>query len=326
MILCADVGGTKTLLGLFDAEGKATQAIVQQRYLARDWPRFEALLEDFLSQHQSLIQVRPIRAACLGVAGPIDDGVVRMTNLNWTLDAASLSPTLGPIPIRLVNDFEAAASGIDSLSPEDSFELQAGRPKVGGNQLVIGAGTGLGVAWRVWRQGRYEVLTGEGGHVGYSPINEVQARCMARALGEVDRVVAEHFVSGPGLVHLYRALDEATPFSMAGDASGVSAQEVVHRALAEAEPRALAAVKEFFLSYGAVAASHALTLLARGGVFVAGGMVTRLTEVVKDGSFLAGFHRAGPYSELLQSMPIHVVTHPDLGLLGAAVIARRLLD
>ncbi|MDE1998433.1 MAG: glucokinase [Burkholderiales bacterium] len=326
MILCADVGGTKTLLGLFDAQGGAWQAIVQQRYLARDWPSFDALLDDFLRQHQSLIQVRPIRAACLGVAGPVDAGVVRMTNLNWTLDSARLKQTLGPIPIRLVNDFEAAASGIDSLSPQDLFELQPGRPTPGGNQLVIGAGTGLGVAWRVWRQGRYEVLTGEGGHVGYSPINEVQARCMARMRGVVDRVVAEHVVSGPGLVHLYRALDEGAPFSMSLDDSGLSAQEVVRRAREQSEPRALSAVKEFFLSYGAIAASHALTLLARGGVFVAGGMVTRLMEPVKDGAFLAGFHRTGPYSALLESMPVHVVTHPDLGLLGAAVIARGLLD
>ncbi|HET8871660.1 MAG TPA: glucokinase, partial [Aquabacterium sp.] len=121
MILCADVGGTKTLLGLFDAEDNTTQALVQQRYLARDWPSFEALLEDFLHQHQSLLQVRPIRAACVGVAGPVESGVVRMTNLNWRLDAARLSQMVGPIPIRLVNDFEAAASGIDDLSPGDVF-------------------------------------------------------------------------------------------------------------------------------------------------------------------------------------------------------------
>ncbi len=327
MILCADVGGTKTLFGLADAVASdgTVHMLVTQRYLAAEVSSFEEALQRFLKSQAGVIN-RPLRAACFGVAGPVDGQSIQMTNLPWRLDASVLSAMLNGIPVRLVNDFYAAASGIDALAPTDLMPLQAKAAVPGGHQLVIGAGTGLGVAWRVWLDGEYHVVSGEGGHVGFSPINEVQARCMQRLQPLVDRVVAEHFVSGPGLAHWYACLDEEGPHRLATASAPLewSAQEVIRRAMSDGEPRASTALEQFLLSYGAVAAGHALTLLAQGGVFVAGGIAIKLGEVMRDGRFMSGFHRQGPYADLLKSLPVNVVTHADLGLLGAALEARKL--
>lgn len=329
MILCADVGGTKTLFGLADAVAPdgAVHMLATRRYWARDVSSFEEALQDFLRSHAHLIS-RPLRAACFGVAGPVDGQSIQMTNLHWRLDSTVLGPLLNGIPVRLVNDFYAAASGIDALTSRDWMPLQANDAVLGGNQLVIGAGTGLGVAWRVWVDGRYQVVSGEGGHIGFSPINAVQSQCMQALQPLVDRVVAEHFVSGPGLAHWYACLGDAAPTRLATAAEPLTpdAQEVIRRALIDGDARAGLALDQFLLSYGAVAAGYALAVLARGGVFVAGGIANKLGDVMRDGRFMSGFNRQGPYEGVLKSMPVNVVTHADLGLLGAALEARKLLS
>ncbi|MDE2594848.1 MAG: glucokinase [Burkholderiales bacterium] len=329
MILFADVGGTKTLFGLADAVASdgAVHMLATQRYLASEVPSFEVALQDFLQSH-ALVISRPLRAACFGVAGPVDGQSIQMTNLPWRLDATVLSRLLQGIPVRLVNDFYAAASGIDALGPGDLMPLQANEALLGGHQLVIGAGTGLGVAWRVWGDGRYQIVSGEGGHLGFSPINELQSRCMQRLQALVDRVVVEHFVSGPGLAHWYACLGDTGPARLATAAEPLepSAQDVIRRAMVDGEERAFLALDQFLLSYGAAAAGYALMLLARGGVFVAGGIAVRLGDMMRDGRFMSGFHRQGPYEALLKSLPVNVVTQADLGLLGAALEARKLLN
>lgn len=336
MILCADIGATKTLLGLAQVNGKgAIELVASQRYVAAEVGAFEAMLEGFL-RDQAAHLAQPLRAACFGVAGPVNDGQVSMTNLSWHLDAQALSQRLGGIPVRLANDFEAAASGIDLLGNEHLLALQAGQPKAQAPQLVIGAGSGLGVAFRIWQpaQGHYGVVTGEGGHFSFTPANDEQDRALMRLRPHVARPVAEHFVSGPGLANFYTFLDnedsgkqvDKAPHKVATamDTSGLTGEEVFRRAVEDGEPRALHALHHFLLAYGVVAGDYALATLARGGVFLAGGIAQKLGEVMKDGRFLVGFNQKGPYAGLMQTIPVHVVTAPDLGLLGAAAIGARI--
>lgn len=334
MILCADIGATKTLLGLaqLDAAGQA-RVVASQRYVAAQVASFEAMLDSFLKdQTQHLGQ--PLRAACFGVAGPVNGNVVQMTNLPWRLDAAALSRRLGGIPVRLANDFEAAASGIDGLSPADLRCLQAGQPVPGAPQLVIGAGSGLGVAFRIWQAtpqgGRYQVVTGEGGHFGFTPVNAEQDRALMRLRAHVVRPVAEHFVSGPGLANFYTFLDTENGgktlvkdhhvVATASNTQGLTGEEICRRAQQDGEPRALHALHHFLLSYGVVAGDYALATLAKGGVFLAGGIAQKLGPLMQDGRFLVGFRQKGPYADLMDTIPVHVVTEPDLGLRGAAAI------
>lgn len=345
MILCADIGATKTLLGLAvpDGSGDGVRVVASQRYVAAEVASFDDMLDGFLRDHQAA-QTAPLQAACFGIAGPVTGEVVQMTNLPWRLDAQALSQQLGGIPVRLVNDFKAAASGIDALKPDELLNLQPGTALEKEPQLVIGAGSGLGVAFRVWRDhpdghgGYYHVVPGEGGHVGFSPINAEQDRAMLRLRQHVQRVVAEHFVSGPGLANLYNCLDQdgdhgaqvdaAHPFELqvatAQNTNGLTGEEVFRRATEEQDSQALHALHHFLLCYGVVAGDHALATLARGGVFLAGGIAQKCGPMMQDGRFLVGFRHKGPYAELVSSFPVNVVMQPDLGLLGAAVLGARL--
>ncbi|MBC7699777.1 glucokinase [Aquabacterium sp.] len=343
MILCADIGATKTLLGLalLDAAGRP-QVVASKRYVAARVTSFEDMLDGFLADHAGHLS-QPLRAACFGVAGPVNGDVVQMTNLSWRLDATALGRRLGGIPVRLANDFEAAASGIDGLSPGDLVCLQAGQPVPGAPQLVIGAGSGLGVAFRIWQKtptgraedGRYQVVTGEGGHFGFTPINAEQDRALMRLRAHVVRPVAEHFVSGPGLANFYTFLDtdeggkaltkDDHAVATASNPDGLTGEEICRRAVQDGEPRALHALHHFLLSYGVVAGDYALATLAKGGVFLAGGIAQKLGPVMQDGRFMVGFRQKGPYADLMATLPVHVVNEPDLGLLGAAAMGALML-
>ncbi|MDE2400122.1 MAG: glucokinase [Burkholderiales bacterium] len=323
MILCADVGATKTLLGLAVPDGPSgVKVLVSHRYLAIQVPSFEAMVAGFLQEVRPVL-TQPLTAACFGIAGPVTGHTVQMTNLPWRVDARAMSRQLGGIPVQLVNDFRAAASGIDVLDPDELASLQDGQAEVGAPQLVIGAGTGLGVAYRFWQGDRYDVAPGEGGHIGFSPANAEQDTAMARLRPHVGRVVAEHFVSGQGLVNFHTHLawaSEASP----DVTPALMGEEVFRRATQEGDARALHALHHFLLAYGAVAGDHALSILARGGVFLAGGIAQKCLPYMQDGQFMAGFRQKGVYEPLVSTFPVHVVMQPDLGLRGAAVLGARL--
>lgn len=332
MILCADVGATKTLLGLAEVQAGTGRVVVRvsERYVAAQVPSFEAMLSDFLSRHGPAFG-QPLRAAGLGVAGPVREQSVQMTNLPWRLDARVLSQHLGGVPVTLVNDFEAAAHGIEALAPDELMTLQAGQGDAQGNQLVIGAGSGLGVAFRIWHgdagQGEHIVVPGEGGHFSFAPINELQDLALQRLRPLVPRVVTEHFVSGPGLVNFYHCLADEPPTQVFTPmhTDGLTGEGVFRKATQEGDARAAQALTQFLLAYGSVAGDYALATLARGGVFVAGGVAQRCGELMRDGRFMQGFGQKGPYTEMMSTMPVHLVLQPDLGLLGAAVAGARLL-
>lgn len=332
MILCADIGGTNTRLALASVQAQAGVRILASWSVpAREVGSLSSAVTRFLSQQQALLDQAGghVQAACLGVAGPVVGRCVQMTNLAWRVDADELSQLLGGAPVRLVNDFQAGARGIEAVSADELLTLQAGSVVYAcepAHQLVIGAGTGLGVAWRVRVGDRHVVVPGEGGHVGFAPLNEVQDRCLARLRKRFGRVVAEHIVSGPGVVNLYECLlvqqGLLRDLGDQGDASsGVSAQEVFRLATQAGDPVAAQAVDQFLLAYGAVAGAHALTLMARGGVFIAGGLAARWPGLMCNGRFIEGFRLSGPYADLLSTWPVKLVLNPDLGLLGSALEA-----
>jgi glucokinase len=188
--------------------------------------------------------------------------------------------------------------------------LQAGEPEARAPQVVIGAGTGLGVAYRVWQGDRYTVIGGESGHAGFAPADERQAalwRALHAALG---RVRVEHVVSGPGLARIHDFLRE-------GRGEARTPEEVA----AAADPVARAAVDLFLECFGAAAGDHALAILARGGVFLAGGIAPRILPRLRSGPFLAAFNAKGVHARLMARFPVNAVVNERLGLLGAGRLA-----
>jgi glucokinase len=304
LVLCGDIGGTKTLLAIAALDGDRLDVVFERRYADRDFAAFADLVRTFHGEARA-----SVAGACLGVAGPIEGRRVAVTNFPWEIDAGALEAILGA-PVALANDFVAAAHGIDVLGPDELATLQAGEPEPRAPQLVIGAGTGLGVAYRIWQGDRYAVVGGEGGHAGFAPADERQASLWRALHAGLGRVRVEHVVSGPGLVRIH-------DFIRAGPGGPRSPEEIA----SGTDPVARAAVDLFLECYGAVAGDHALAILARGGVFLAGGIAPRILPQLAAGPFLTAFNAKGTHASLMARLPVRVVLNERLGLLGAAKLA-----
>jgi glucokinase len=306
-LLVGDIGGTNARLAL--AEPGSSEPIEERRFFCADYAGFEPLLADFLSANS----VASISAGCLAVAGPIgDDGRrAKLTNLPWTIDADALSARFGIGRLCLANDFAAAAMGVTVTPAETLISLQAGQPLPHAPKLVVGAGTGLGMAVLVYQDGRWLVLPGEGGHVGFAPQDEAQARLWQVMKNDYGRVTAERVVSGPGLADIHRILTGKmlTPAAIAG------------AALEGSDPAARRSVDMFLSAYGGFAGDMALAVMARGGVFLAGGIAGKLLPLLPESPFLTAFNAKAEHAALVAQMPVAVATDPALGLRGAAVLA-----
>jgi glucokinase len=315
MILTGDIGGTKTLLALHDDDGRL---VVRTRYASRDADTFERLIARFLDESAPATP----RRACFGVAGPVFGDRVKVTHLPWEIDARALAARFGMAQVHLLNDFAAAAHGIGSLSAADLVTLQAGAPLLDRASVVIGAGTGLGLAFRLGD----EVLSGEGGHAAFAPADAVQSALWQWLHRRSGRVQVEHVVSGRGLAHIYEFLLERqagrTTATLEPLAAVDPAAAIAQRALDGGDAVSLAAVDLFIACYGALAGDQALAVLARGGVYVAGGIAPKLLPRLGAGGFVAAFNDKGPDAGWTRACPVHVVTNPDLPLLGAARLAR----
>jgi glucokinase len=323
MILAGDIGGTKTLLAAFDGD----TCVFKQRYGSHDFQRFADLLARFLDEAAGALgAARPFRAACLGIAGPVIGEHVKVTNLPWEIDARALGDRFDLKTVRLLNDFAAAAHGIDALQPADLVTLQAGEPLPQRPRVIIGAGTGLGVAYALGPT----VFSGEGGHMSFAPANAQQSALWRWLQARVGRVEVEHVVCGAGQVRIYEYLLEQRTQSAGDGASEVLQEEdparaITVRALEQHDSLAQAAVSLFIDCYGSLAGDHALAVLARGGVFVGGGIAPKLLPRLRAGGFLAAFNDKGAFAEVTRACPVHVVVNPELPLLGAARFAQRAL-
>jgi glucokinase len=322
VILTGDIGGTKTLLAIHD-EGGAI--VFRSRYPSAAAAEFADLVAAFLDEAGRALPGRPRpRLACFGIAGPVLGEQVKVTHLPWQIDAAALRARFGFERALLINDFAAAAHGIDRLAPDHLVTLQAGSPLPASPRVVIGAGTGLGLAFVA--DGR--VLAGEGGHATFAPAHATQAALAQWLRGKLGRVQVEHVVSGAGFVRIYEFLlsqRRAGEGAAAREALAAAdpAPEIARRALEGGDALALAAVDLFLACYGALAGDHALAVLARGGVFVTGGIAPRLLARLRDGGFLAAFNDKDEFSPVTRACPVHVVLDADLPLLGAAAVALR---
>ena len=324
MILAGDIGASKALLLLAALRQGQIEPLLERRYKVASFPDFSALLSHFLEEccRRRGRGARPSHA-CFGAAGPVSGDCLQMTNLPWRLDAGVIASQFGIGQVQLVNDFEAAARGIEALAPGDAVMLQRGEPLPRAARVIIGAGSGLGVAYALPQGRRYRVIAGEGGHAGFAPADDEQMRLWQALRARFGRVSVEHVVSGPGLVRIHEFLRGTLPVSPALEqkvhADGAAA--ISRLALDEGDALALRALDLFIGCYGAAAGDHALAALARGGVYVAGGIAPKILSRLAAGGFAAAFNAKGAHAALAAKMPVQVVTTERLGLLGAAQIA-----
>lgn len=319
-VLAGDVGGTSTRLAVYEVAGGRPRELRRADWRSRDHGGLGEILERFLERTGD----RP-RRACLGLPGPVTGRRMRTTNLPWVADADELESRLGLERVVLLNDLEAAAWGLDAVDASALVTLWEGRPGSTGNRALIAAGTGLGEAGAVWTGRRHLPFACEGGHASFAPSDAGQAALLEFAWREFEHVSFERFVSGPGLVRLYRfELDRAGRSSPAwfreavADDAADAAAAVASAAEVGTCDLARRAVDHFARLYGAEAGNLALKLMATGGVFVAGGIAPKLRWALENGGFVAAFLAKGRMRRLLEQMPVRLVTDDRLALLGAA--------
>lgn len=318
-LLAGDVGGTKTILALVD--GRAV--VRRETYRSAQHPSLSALVAGFLDGAAA-----GVSRACFGVAGPVLDDVCQATNLPWRIDARELERDLKLQRVALVNDFHALSIGITELPDSDFVTLHAAPADPRGPWVVLGAGTGLGEAVIIRGPAGCEVVSSEGGHTDFGPRDELEMELLRFLLKRHPRVSYERIVSGPGLVAVHDFFCSREPAScspavqaeLARDPEGRAAV-ISNHALAGDDPSCVKALDLFVSIYGAEAGNLALKVVARGGVYVAGGIAPKILPKLLEGGFERAYLAKGRLSPVLERTPVKVVKNVDAGLIGAAAIA-----
>jgi glucokinase len=327
LIVAGDIGGTKTVLGLFELEAEGIRLVREEVHPSGEYQSLEQILALFLGNSPP-----PLQAGCFGVAGPVLDGESRTTNLPWHLSEKSLQPATRAGQVKLLNDLEAMAYGMLFLAPEQLVFLQGQAGSRKGNIAVVAAGTGLGEAILYWDGARYHPIATEGGHTDFAPRTDQEVellRYLRKKIG--GRVSCERVLSGPGFLSLYEFLrDQGTypepPWLAERLQSELPPAVIAEVGLAGQDPLCVATLELFVSLYGAEAGNLALKCLALGGVYIGGGIAPKLLPVLQRGPFLEGLTDKGRFRDLMRSLPVAVSLEPRTPLLGAAHYAARLAN
>ena len=362
-VLAGDIGGTKTWLQIADcsslqqvpngnhavqdpinqqdARHASFSVVFERRYDSAQYSSFDSLLGEFFNDAVDEGVSLP-ELGCIGVAGPVDidaDGVcvAKVTNLPWWLDTKDLASKFSLQRLHLINDFEAVAYGIAALNSDEILVIQAAavpKCRTQAPQVVIGAGTGLGQAMMVWcgdagtGAGYFDVITSEGGHADFAPGSNEQRDLLCFLGKRQSRVCVEDVLSGHGLVNVYQFFADKYPRDVSESlqqamALGDAAAAISEAALSGSDSLADRALRLFVEIYGTQAGNLALTCVASGGVYIAGGIAPKIRERFSDGVFLKAFADKGPMQDMMKKIPVKLVLNPQVGLKGAALVASR---
>jgi glucokinase len=312
-VLAGDVGGTKTRLALFHAADGQVERRVEREYASRDYATFDTLVVDFLGGCKE----RPA-AACIGVAGPVRNDRVAVTNLPWEIDAVELGRDTGIARVALLNDLEATAWSLPALGADALHDLNAGNADPRGNRAIIAAGTGLGEAGLFHDGVEHRPFATEGGHCDFSPGDETGIALLRFLAREHAHVSWERVVSGPGLVNIHAFVRATRAEEIPGwlHAGEDAAADIAARA--DSDPACRESVELFVRFYGREAGNIALKTLATGGLYLGGGIAPKLLAHLQTGAFLEAFLDKGRMRPLLEAMPVRVILDDRAALTGAA--------
>ena len=319
-VVAGDIGGTKTRLAIISVAGPQVHIEREVSYPSRDFASFEALLEGFLTG----IEV-PVHAA-FGIAGPVQRGAVRTTNLPWYIEADVIRQRFAFKGCTLLNDLEATAYGLPALGVEDVLVLQEGDPGAHGNTAVIAAGTGLGEAGMYWDGQRHLPYATEGGHTSFSPQNEVEMDLLRYLQKRHGHVSWERVVSGMGLVELHEFLrgyrKSAVPLWLDEEMrTGDPGAAISRAASAGSDDICIETMDRFVRLYGAEAGNLALKTMSRGGIYVGGGIAPKILPLLQRGAFIEAFLAKGRMRPVLEAMPVKVILNDRTALYGPALHA-----
>jgi glucokinase len=320
-VLSGDIGGTKTRMAIFDVAGTKLRSVIERNYPSGDYASLNDIIEDFLSAGDT----RP-DAACFGIAGPVRDNTVDVTNLPWQISASEIATRFGLSRVALLNDLEANAWGLRALDNKDFRILNAGVDHPAGNAAIIAAGTGLGEAG-LYRDGdRWRPFATEGGHTDFSPGSELEIELLRFLMTRYGHVSWERLVSGPGLVNIHDFLVHYRKQPVADwlrdDMHSNDPAAAISRAGQSGRDAICVEALELFVHlYGVEAGNLALKMMASGGVYLGGGIAPKILEQLENGAFMAAFRAKGRMQDLLEHMPVRVILNDRTALYGPAVFA-----
>ena len=306
MDLMADIGATNTRCALLDDKGRE---VAPEMFDNADFNGVAGVLEVYLDHRRS--SDRPTRAA-LAVAAPIGGDDVQMINIGWRFSQQELKKKLALKKLQVVNDFTAMAWALSQLKDADVAQIGGGKSVPRATMATLGPGSGLGVSALVPVADSWAVMTGEGGHVAMPAATREEHEVIALLQQRFDgHCSAERVLSGPGLVNLYVTLAE-----IAGRGRPTVSPEDVTNLARQGEPMARKTQGMFFAMLGTIAANLAVTTGARGGVYIAGGIVPRVLEPLQKSEFRARFESKGRYRDYLAAIPTYVITAPTPAFRG----------
>ena len=326
-IIYGDIGGTKTLLQMAEIKNDSIYTQETYRYFNSKYKSFSDIFTDFMSKTGITQADCESASACFAVAGPVVNQQAQLTNLTWQMDAARISYLFSIPCVKLLNDFEAVAMAVGTLSSDDLVTLQEGYAIPRAMRVVLGAGTGMGVAWLVWQDNDYRPISTEAGHIDFAPTTDLQIQLLESLQKRFNHVSVERVLSGAGLTHIFNFLQTDTmefsnlvPIQIAED----NGAAITTLATEQNHPVAIRTLELFAEIYGAYAGNLALAGLCRNGVYIAGGIAPKILNIIRTGGFMRGFCDKGRFSELMCEIPVRIIINPAVGLLGAKREAWRL--
>jgi glucokinase len=322
MILAGDIGGTKTNLALYIYKDSVLEIQVQHQFASQKYQSFSDVIQEFISSYN----IQNIEAVCLGIAGPIINGVCKTTNLPWVIDSKELQKVCNTSKVKLLNDLEATAYGMLYLNKDEFVDLNPNGKKIDANRAVIAAGTGLGEAILFFNGENYYPIGSEGGHCDFAAQNSLQDELLVwMRKRHPQHVSVERLVSGIGIYTIYEFLKEKDfakePEIMLELNETDDKNAMVTKCALEGDPLCTEAMKIFVEIYGAEAGNLALKSLSLGGVYIGGGIAPKILPFLLDGNFLKAFAAKGRFKETLMNMQIKISLNQNTALLGAVHFA-----
>jgi glucokinase len=318
LLLAGDIGGTKTLLGLFEPAAPRPRPIVIRAFGTLDFADLGDMIAAFLDGARG--SPERVGRACFGVAGPVIDEAADLTNVPWRVDARRTSRSFA-MPVWLLNDLQAMAYAVPVLHDSEVLVLQQGEAVPTGNIALIAAGTGLGEALLHHIEGRRVPSPSEGGHADFAARTEREIALLRDLTARYGRADVEHVISGRGLVNIHRVCHRDGCAASVDLADPAAPAAISTAALERRCPGCVETLDLFVEAYGAEAGNLALRSVSTGGLFVGGGIAPKILPALTSGAFMRAFGAKPPLDAMLRAMPVKVILNEEAGLLGAAVFA-----
>ncbi len=305
--LIADVGGTNIRLQLVDLQ--TAEAGQLKKYLCADYPAIIDVIRQYVVDCGQPEVVR----GCIAIACPTNSDWIAMTNHSWAFSKAETQAELGWERLDVINDYTAIAMSLPHLTDTQKVQLGGGQATEMAPIAVYGPGTGLGVAHLIPAGDKWYPMPGEGGHVDFAPIDDVDSHILSFLSKRYAHVSVEQLLSGPGIVQIYEAICDLRNHTPTHD----DAAEISQRAIDNGCAICVETLQQFCRILGSFGGNLALTMSTFGGVYVAGGIIPRFIEFVQSSDFRARFDAKGRFEDFNKQIPVYVVTEDQPGLVGA---------